>query len=93
MLGLRWLLPSDQYKILKCRKQARQNRAKVKSKHQNRDTTQKEISDEHMRLGNLCQSISDQLARATEQLSLRIENDHLNQILSDTDDEDEGSEA
>jgi len=31
LLGLRYLLPSDQYRVLKSRKQARQNRLMVKS--------------------------------------------------------------
>ena len=41
MLGLRWLLPSDQYKIIKCRKQARQNRLKIKQKTDGVDQAQK----------------------------------------------------
>lgn len=48
----------------------------------------KEIADEHQRLGALCQAISEQLAKATEQLSLRIESNELDRILT-SDDEDE----
>ena len=66
---------------------------KAKSKFETRDEQKKEISDEHRRLGDLCQTISESLARATEQLSLRIDHNELKQILAETDAEDEPLES